>query len=369
MKVLHLISGGETGGSKNHLLSLLQQFNNEEVVLGIFQKGEFYREAKALGLPTQLFEQKNRYDVSIIFRMKNYIKKNNFSILHTHGPRANTFGLILKKLCPDIQWVTTVHSDPKQDFIKGGIKGKVFTAINLKVLDNIDHYFAVSDRFKVMLTELGIDKEKITTIYNGISFEEPTTNKVDRKELQLKDEDFVISMIARLHPIKGHEVVLNSMKGLLDEGHRNVHLLLVGEGPQRADIEAQLYNLDLGEYVHVLGFRKDVHAILELSDVKLLASFSESFPLVILEAARARVPVISTDVGGVQDLISSKELGWIIPVNDENALNVALTEAIELKEQNRLKGIGENLYHTARENYSLNQLFEATYNTYEKLIN
>ncbi|UYZ21814.1 glycosyltransferase family 4 protein [Mesobacillus jeotgali] len=362
MKVLHLISGGETGGSKNHLLSLLKNLKDTEVLLGVFQEGKLSEEARQMGIPVIVYGQSSRYDFSVISKIKQTIKDNQISIVHTHGPRANLFTYFVRQTIP-FKWISTIHSDPSQDFIKGGIKGKIFTTINMTVIKKIDHFFAVSERFKQMLVGFGLRAEKITTVYNGISFDEKLQCKLPRVDLQLKEDDFVICMVARLHPIKGHTVVFEALKKVLAT-KPNVKLLLIGDGPEREDLEREVRDKGLTENVRFLGFQQDVHSYLCLSDVKLLASYSESFPLVILEAARAHTPVISTDVGGVKDLISDPSLGWVVPIKDSAALAGAVTEAINTT---NLPELGNNLYEKASRLYSIDQLAKSTEKTYKKI--
>ena len=362
MKVLHLISGGETGGSKNHLLSLLDNLQKTEVMLGVFQEGKLSEEARQMGIPVIMYDQSSRYDFSVIKKIKQSIKENNISIVHTHGPRANLFTYFVRQTI-SFKWISTIHSDPSQDFIKGGIKGRVFTTINMAVIKKIDHFFAVSERFKQMLVGFGLSAEKITTVYNGISFDGQYECKLTRRELSLTDEDFVICMVARLHPIKGHTVVFDAIRKVLNK-NPDVKLLLIGDGPMRQELEQEVKNKKLSQNVHFLGFQDDVHSYLCISDVKVLASYSESFPLVILEAARAQTPVISTDVGGVKDLISDPSLGWIVPIKDSEALAEVINEASNKAD---LPEIGKNLYAKASRLYSIGQLAKSTEETYKKI--
>ncbi|WP_046174541.1 glycosyltransferase family 4 protein [Domibacillus indicus] len=353
MKVLHVISGGETGGSRKHVITLLEQFDPAEVTLAVFQEGALAEEARASGIRTVLFAQKSRYDLSVLSRLSAFIKEEQFDILHTHGPRANLFGIYVKKRT-GICWVTTVHSDPALDFVKGGIKGRVFTRISLYAIRQMDHYFAVSDRFKQNLVSLGIRPEKVTTVYNGIHF---TEEAAEAAALPVPEHSFVIAMVARLHPIKGHEVVFEALRRL----EAKPQLLLVGDGP----IEDELHEKakDLYGHVHFLGFRQDVAGIYAASDVALLASYSESFPLALLEAANERIPLISTDVGGVGELITEGETGWIVPTGEAEAL----AEAIQKAMQADVKQMGEKLYEHASTHFSLEQLHKATKEVYTKI--
>ncbi len=124
--------------------------------------------------------------------------------------------------------------------------------------------------------------------------------------------------------------------------------------------------LQIEDRVKFLGFRRDIAAIYSLSDVALMASYSESFPLALLEAANERIPVISTDVGGVRQLIASKEMGWIVPVGDSAALTEAIKEAREKKQQ--LKQMGQTLYEYASSHFSLDRLYEETIATYQHVL-
>lgn len=359
MKVLHVISGGETGGSRKHLVTLLTKFPNETATLVVFQDGQLAAEAREHGIDVHIIAQKSRYDLSVLKRLMTFIKGGDYDILHTHGPRANLFAsFIINKV--NVVWVTTIHSDPTLDFIKSGIKGFAFTKLNLFAIKKIHHFFAVSERFKENLIGLGIPREKITTIYNGIEFDKTKTKtSLTRQELGLTEKDFVITMVARLHPIKGHEIVFEALGKL---NNPNIKLLLVGNGP----IEGELKKKAATDQVHFLGFRQDVNDLYALSDIALLASYSESFPLALLEAANQHIPLITTDVGGVKNLIKSKDMGWIVPIKDVEAMKSAIHEAYSRKKE--LPKMGETLYTYASDHFSLDNLYEDITDTYNQLL-
>ncbi|MFL0362288.1 glycosyltransferase family 4 protein [Pseudobacillus sp. 179-B 2D1 NHS] len=364
MKVLHLITGAETGGSRKHVITLLEQFAQEEAVLALMQEGPFAEEARAKGIRTEVFTQSSRYDLSILKKLVHFIQSEKFTILHTHGPRANLFGIYLKKKA-GIRWVTTVHSDPSLDFVKSGVKGKVFTALSMYAVKRMDSYFAVSERFKQNLMKLGIDGHKIHTVYNGIHFTKETAQPLPRTEWGLTDEDFVMTMVARLHPIKGHTVVFDAMQKM--EAAKRPHLLLVGDGPIKQELEQEVEKRQLNSHVHFLGFRSDVDQIYAASNLALLASYSESFPLALLEAANQHVPIVTTDVGGVKELVEEGKTGWIVPVGDPSAYAEALRQAMSRQEEGRLAAMGEILYQYASSHYSLEQLEQQTRALYTKL--
>ncbi|MCT8140290.1 glycosyltransferase family 4 protein [Anaerobacillus sp. CMMVII] len=293
------------------------------------------------------------------------IRTEGIAILHTHGPRANLFGYFVTR-SEKLIWTTTVHSDPRYDFIGGGLKGKLFTMLNLWVLKKVNHCFAISSRFSKLLEELHI-KCPMTTIYNGISFTGEQQAFFSPEDFQLKKEDFVVIMVGRLHPIKGHDVVFEAIKKVKDN-IPNLKLLIVGDGPSEADLKQKVASLNIDRHVLFLGFHPEekIDSLLKLADVFLLSSYSESFPLVVLEAARAKIPVISTDVGGVADLIDDETLGWVIPPKSVASLEQAIMNAYDRHEE--LPAIGEKLHQKAATKYSINQLVEAVADTYRELL-
>lgn len=362
MTILHLISGGETGGSKNHLISLLSQFSAEEIILCVMEEGLLSTDAKKAGIRTEILNQKSRYDFSVVKKLSSLIKKENISLVHTHGPRANLFAYLTRMISP-FKWVTTIHSDPSLDFVKGGLKGRAFTMLNMNIIKKIDHFFAVSHRFGEMLEGFGIEKDKISIIYNGISFHEPTFQKLSLDEFGLNTNDFIVIMVARYHPIKNHDLAINAVVKLREEGIP-IQLICVGDGPERQVLEKKVVGKD---YIHLAGFRDDIHAILELGDCLLLTSNSESFPLVLLEAARAKKTIVTTDVGGVSALLPTEEYGYIVPIGNLNRVVEALKNLYDSKISGDIQTKGEKLYQHAKEKFSLNQLEEATRSTYKKL--
>lgn len=363
MKVLHVISGGETGGSRKHVVTLLSKFAPGVAALVVFQDGPLAEEARQLGVDVRLLSQSSRYDLSVLSKLTALIRRERYDILHTHGPRANLYGALIKRKIA-IPWMTTIHSDPRLDFMKSGLKGKWFTRLNLWALRKVDYFFAVSERFKESLIDLGIAAERIQTVYNGIDFDDvPRPHILQRVDLGLREEDLVIAMVARLHPIKGHALVFDALASLSDP---NVKLLVVGDGPLAAELREKAAQSGIGRQVQFLGFRSDVADIYALSDVALMASYSESFPLALLEAANERLPVISTDVGGVRQLVASDDMGWIVPVGDRAALAEAIREAYNRKSE--LKTMGQRLYEHASAHFSLQRLYEETMATYERVL-
>ncbi|WP_028401315.1 glycosyltransferase [Ectobacillus panaciterrae] len=361
MKVLHMNAGAEEGGGKTHIVSLLSQFPKQEVELAVFEEGAIAREARNLGIRVHVLSQSSRYDISILSKLIRFINTEQFDVVHTHGARANFFLSLIKSRI-HAKWVTTIHSDPTLDFMKRGVKGWLFTKLNLRSFGKVDLFFAITERFKRNLTNLGIPEEKVQVIYNGINYDKEPAAPYNKKEMFGIKDSFTVVQVARLHPVKGHEVLFEALQKVKIP---SLKVLLVGDGPIEAELKAKVKNLGLSDNVLFLGHRKDADKLYASSDLSLLTSYSESFPLVLLESANQHVPFIATDVGDMHKLIPDPSFGWVIPTKDSDALAKVLEEAYAKWKSGELKQMGERIYHHASAHFSLQKLYEDTYKGYE----
>jgi L-malate glycosyltransferase len=365
MKILHLNSGNETGGGMFHILSLLKQLKKStDVTLGVFHDEVMAQKARNLGIHVKVFKQRSQFDITVARRIKDYIEENNIDILHSHGARANFISRFVKPK-KDFKWYLTVHSNPLDDFINQGIKGKIFTKLNIQAIKSADHVIAISERFKNDLIRLGVNEQKIDTILNGIDFNIKPKTYYNREKFDLKEDDFVIIMIARLEPVKDHETALRGLKEVLTKAD-NIKLVFVGDGSRLDELKSLVKDWGLSDNVLFLGRRDDVTEILTIGDITILTSLSESFPLVLLESARAKKPIISTDVGGVKSLIPNENYGYIINVGDASQLAEKIWKYYLMKKNGKLGEKGELLYNHASKNFSEEAFSQSVLEIYNK---
>ncbi|MGB3161840.1 MAG: glycosyltransferase [Carnobacterium sp.] len=356
MKVLHINAGLEEGGAKTHIVSLLSQFPTKGVELLVFEEGFVAQEARLIGIKVHVVNQNSRYDLTIISKVINYIKTNHFDIVHSHGARANlVLALIKKKI--NSTWVATVHSDPRLDFMDKGLRGKFFSYLNIWSLKKADKLIVVTDDIKKELINSNISSEKIFIVYNGIIFDGKSVNKESNTL-------FTMTCVARLHPIKGHEFLLESISS---SELSDFQLNLIGEGELKEKLRKRVRDLKLEEKVKFYGAlqKSEIEKVLQKTDLTVLTSISEGFPLVLLESANQKIPFISTDVGNVARLVPNSSYGWLVPVNDYLAFSAALKEAYNLWQSNKLAEKGENLFQLASKEYSLNKVYLDTLNIYK----
>lgn len=359
MKILYINAGLEDGGGKNHILGLMSQFKAGEVELLVFHEGMVAFEARERGFPVEVIEQTSRYDLSVLKKIILFINQKEFDIVHTHGARANfLIELIKNKL--NAQWIVTVHSDPKLDFAGRGPAGRIFGNLNIRSLKKADAVIAVTENFLEMLADMGVPRDKLYAVYNGIVYDAAEPDKP-------KNTVFTLTCIARLHPIKGHKLLLESLKA---SSFKNYQLNIIGDGELRKSLEQEVKKLGLEEKIAFFGFlaRPEIETVLRTTDVGVLASYSESFPLVLLESANQRVPFISTDVGDVSKLCPDETYGWIVPVGDQPALTDALESAHRAWQNGELEEKGQKLFSLASTEFSLSALYKKTVEIYQKLL-
>lgn len=365
MNILQIISGGEKGGSKVHLLTLSLEFKKRGInnTIVCFIEGDLYNEAKSLGLDIVLIKQSKRFDLTVVDKIKNLCEEKKIDIINCHGGRANFIASILSNKYKAV-YLTTIHSDYMDDYKGNKYKTLVYSNINRAVLKKFDGYIAVSKSFKDMLISRGFDGEKISVVYNGIDFSDIVNvekNQVLNK-YGIHGYDAYITMTARMHPIKGHSIMLGAAKKLVEDGY-NPLFILVGDGPIMNEVKNKVEQLGLKNNVLFTGFTKPDEFV-AISDFTLLTSFSESFPLVVLEAAKYKKTVVASNVGGVPEIVIDGQNGLLFKAGDVEDLYNKIIYLI--KNKSMAKEFGQKLYEDASKKYSIENMANLYLDAYKK---
>ena len=177
MKVIHLISGGDTGGAKTHVHSLLQGLNQHiQADMVCFTDGPFTQEARALGIHVDVMAGRN--PLAALKPLREKIAREGYDIIHCHGARGNLMGALLKK-STGLPVVTTVHSDPKLDYMGRPLSALTYGSLNAWALRRIPYKIGVSHAMGDLLIRRGFDPQQMFAIYNGIDFT-PAPSQGDR---------------------------------------------------------------------------------------------------------------------------------------------------------------------------------------------
>ncbi len=368
MKVLHLISGGDTGGAKTHIYTLLKGLESYgKVSMVCFCPGPFLDGALDLGIDARLVEQKNRFDMGALKEVAHMIEDEGFDLIHCHGARANFNALYLRKRV-DVPMVTTLHSDYLLDFKDNFIKDKVFTPLNKYALKRFDNYIAITERFKTMLLSRGFPEDAIFVTYNGIDMKktELAVDKdrfLDRYGLKKYAERMLFVIAARLDLVKDHMTLLRAV-ALNKEAFTGGHVLIAGQGPEREKLMAYVKDEGLEDLVSFLGQVSDPFSLYGAGDVNLLTSVSESFPYALLEGAKAKIPFIATDVGGIREMAG--DYGMVFQPKDAEAMSRKMLYA--LNHPDEMKARGEGLYEYVNEHFSQEAMAKSHAEIYQKIL-
>jgi glycosyltransferase involved in cell wall biosynthesis len=219
---------------------------------------------------------------------------------------------------------------------------------------------ADSEKVRRQLVEgQGLPAAKVATILNGIDtarFGAAGDPAQARRALGLNGRGPVIGTVGRLEPVKDHATLLQAFRRVR-EAHPGAALVVAGDGPLREPLEAQARALGLAGSVTFLGRRSDVADWLGGLDVFVLSSVSEGLPLTVLEAMAAGVPVVSTDVGGIQEIIRAPGEGRLVAPRSPDSMAEAVLAL--LADEAARRAIGRAGRERVRAAFDLQRMVDA----------
>jgi glycosyltransferase involved in cell wall biosynthesis len=326
VKVLQLISSGGYYGAENMLLNLCasQQKAGCQNSLMIFYNVhapnvEFYERARRRGLSVRMVHCQGRADWRAVRQIEECIQEDGIELLHTHGYKADLYGYVAARRSGK-PIVATCHN-----WVGGTAALGIYNHLDRMALKRFHGLAAVSDSVAQRLLASGVSAQKITTIANGIDVQ---TFERARPSLVLNfDGSKVIGMVARLDLQKGFEYLLRAARELSGD-FPQLKVVIVGEGPDRSEIEDMIRRLGLQSNVILAGQGSDMPGIYAAMDVFVLPSLNEGLPMTILEAMASRKPVIATRVGAIPSVIKDRETGLLVDPGDADGLRDALANLL-----------------------------------------
>lgn len=363
IKVLHIISGNDNGGGANHVLNICSKHNNVfQNIIGCIGDGPLYSKIKAIDVEHKYFDDKinNREIIS-------YVKLNSIDIVNFHGAKPFLMHLILQnKLIVPV--VATVHSDYRYDFINNKFKYYIFTPLSTLGLRSFNNYICVSNNLKKLLKSKKFKGTK-SVVNNGIdinSIKLFSSREEIRKKYNIKEDKFVFTMVARMHPIKNHKEVIKAFSKLANE-FNNVILLLVGDGEIRDELEKLIIDMSLEDKVILTGTVSNPLDYLNASNVSVIASLSEGGapPLSVLESGIMKKSLIYTKVGDLQEILDVNS-GYLINDATNDSIYTSMKDAY--LDKNNLKVKGGNLYNIVVNNYTIDKFWDNYFEIYKSIL-
>ena len=370
MKVIHLISGGDSGGAKTHVLSLLQNLNKTITAqLVCFRDGPFADEARKLGIPTRICGGNNVLRVRR--ELSRYIRQEGFELIHCHGSRANMIGAMLRK-STGLPVVTTVHSDYRLDYMGRPLSRLTFGTINAYALRKLDYRIGVSDAMVDLLISRGFPADRFYAIYNGIDFTPAPPPQVERLEyrrqlgVDAEENSVVVGIAARLNPVKDMSTLIRGFAAGYAACPR-LRLVIAGDGEEREKLGALARELGVEKQVTFAGWISGgMDQFYASLDINALTSLSETFPYALTEGARFHLATVATAVGGIPHLIDPDVNGFLFTPGDWEALGTYLAA---LGNDDALRhDMGEKLYEKASTQFSIQNTVDTQLHIYEEIL-
>jgi glycosyltransferase involved in cell wall biosynthesis len=371
LRVLQIVDGFRMGGAENKLCELIQRLdrNKYEIMLAnVGPTGPLQAHFEQLGIELFDFRRCWAFDPWPFAKLYRLMQQRRIDIVQTTLFWADFIGAMAAKLArvPVIlSWETVSHEgDPYHN----NFQRRNGYRLAMKCVDLI---IAVSHEVKEsLIRRRHIPAEKIRVIHYGVDFAQFHPNGRDivlakRQEIGVQPGHFLIGIVARLEPWKGHRYFVEAFAEIALQ-FPEARVILVGEGSLRGELEQMTREKGLQGRLSFLGVRKDVAQLVNCLDLFVLPSLpGEGLPNVLLEAMACRIPVIATRVGGVPELVRDGQNGYLVPPGDAEALRTAFVQA--LSNRTRLQEIARAGRATVEEKFSLSQQIATFERTYDEL--
>ena len=344
---MHVVQSLEVGGLENGVVNLLNRLNGESfehVICCLSRSGRLAERIRAKNVDiveVGLRTDRLRFPV---LTLRKHIRKFAPDILHTRG--WSTVDAIFAGALAGVPRI--VHGEHGREASDPEGRNRKRNLIRRALSPLVDQFITVSEDLRDwLINDVGIPALKVATIHNGVDTERfaPERKKQDvsgarnalRASLDVPIDAILIGAVGRLDPVKDHRALIQAFAPL-SHADLPARLVIVGEGPMRTVLEAEISALRLTERVRLLGERQDIPELLKTLDIFVLPSMAEGISNTLLEAMASGLPVIATRVGGNPELVEHGKNGWLVRTGDTSELTQALKTYVADAALRRLHG-------------------------------
>jgi glycosyltransferase involved in cell wall biosynthesis len=325
------------GGTERLTIDLVRRLSDRfrMAVCCLDEAGAWADELVAEGVPVAALGRQPGFRPLIGARIARLASTLGVSVLHCHHYSPFVYGAAATLFSPRLRVIYTEHgrlSDEPRRF-KRTLANRLLSRFPAPM-------FAVSAALREFMLTEGLP-QRVSVIYNGIDVgpapSEEERGRV-RQALGVGDQVALIGTIARLDPVKDLACLIEAIAQIRTR-NPDVHLAVVGDGPERPALDALVQRHGLERVVHFVGYRADARHLLPGFDVYANSSVTEGVSLTILEAMAARLPVVATAVGGTPEVVVNGETGLLVPPRSPAALASALAAILPPDQRGRAYGI------------------------------
>lgn len=346
--ILHLIETGGPGGAEQMLLRLADEYGRRGFAQAVClrKNGWLAEEVRRRDLLLEIVPLTRLPDIRWFKKLIKFARENKVKAIHAHEFAMNVRGAILGSSLK-IPIVATIHG-------KGYFSDKWSRRQAYRLTSRMASFVAVSnDIRKQLIHKTGLNPHRVSVIPNGVDIEHFQFNiekrKVFRELYKVNDKQILLGTVGSYYPVKGQRYLIEAMKKIVAINHC-VKLVMAGQGPLGVELDRQIYDNGLKEYVQLVDYVNDIPGFLSALDIFILPSLSEGLPLSLLEAAACKLCIVATHVGGIPEFIVDQENGVLVPPKDSEALAEAV---IELFDPNKRFSLANNVFSTLKRDWSL----------------
>ncbi len=344
IQILHLVTGLNAGGGEKMVFQFSSKLDQ-----GKYTSHVLTLDSDSNLLVPQFIEsgikveslnvRKNIFGIfTAISRLYSYLEKNKISIIHAHLYHALVLAVLTKLISPSLKIIWTSHSSHQTSLLR---KIVVFLIRPLR-----KHDILFMKDMKTWYT-----KNRYSIIPNGIE-QSKFTDNIE------KYDTFTFISVGRLETVKNHQLLIKISARL---SNFNFNLLIVGSGPEYSSLKAAIDKFNLGARIQLLGYREDSAELIAKSHCLLLPSLREGLPLVILESALCKVPIIAS-AQSLGNTLIGKDEGYIVDLTE---FEKAMLEVINNYENAQIKA--EKFYSKVKQHYSLESCIQSHERLYAKI--
>ena len=358
LTVAHLICPAPMGGAETVVRLLASGRARQGLPTKVFaiaggEDHPFVTATRAAGVDVIVLPPLGRRYLKEIERVARLATDHGIDVIHTHVYRADYIGYFAARKA-GITAVATLHGETG-----GDLMNRLYEWSVKRLFRRFDAVICVSDALCEKLRASGSDLSNAHVIRNGAAFEPGVDRAAARRELGVNGSDPIVGWIGRFTPEKGPDLLLDAARIM----GRPVHLVLVGDGPMRSDLEARARQSGLR--VTFAGSVPNASRLLKAFDLVALSSRMEGTPMVLLECMGAHVPVAAFLVGGIPAILS-EETGWPAPPGDVGALARAISDGIS--DPTSAQRRAEKGAALAQANYSVDAWVDAVEAVYARAV-
>jgi len=281
--------------------------------------------AARFGMDMHTIPERGPVDWRAVRLMRDLCKRLHVQVWHAHDYKTDILGRLISRWHP-MKLVTTMHGFTGETW-----RTRLYAKLSRGALRRYDRVLAVSPQLMRYAAECGVHPDKLRHVPNGIDLREYKRKQPRERAkyaLGLARDEHAIAVVARFSVEKGVDRAVR-LFAQLREQRPDTRLHLIGDGPQRAELEALVDRLGLTYAVRWWGWQKDARPILEAMDTLVLPSRTEGLPNVVLEAMAIGLPIAATRVGAVPDALNNGECGVLLAENQADWPN-QITPLIDL---------------------------------------